>query len=85
MVRSDTTKPSRLRVIDCNLHDCSNYFGIITGPYNLKNPQDWVTERLIAIRKRRNGNSDADEDGGGSEYPRKSRKVRNDNWDRNEA
>jgi hypothetical protein len=66
------------------MHRCSNICAFIlrhhTGPYNLKNPQDWMTERLIAIRKRRNGNGNVgtDEDEGGSEYPRKSRKVRND-------
>ena len=48
-----------------------NVICIFNGPYNMKNPQDWCTKRLIAIRKRRREELDAaDESEGGNKAPK---------------
>jgi len=49
-----------------NLNDMEvaamNVVCIFNGSYNLQNPQDWCTEKLVAIRKRRHENLRIDDD-----------------------
>jgi uncharacterized membrane protein len=38
------------------------FLSYLTGAYNLQNPQDWCTKKLIEIRKRRREKPGIDDD-----------------------
>jgi hypothetical protein len=46
------------------------FFLHFTGAYNLQNPQDWCTRKLIAIRKRRHEKLGTEDDGNRKKVPR---------------
>jgi hypothetical protein len=55
----------------------TSFLFLSTGPYNLKNPQDWMTERLISIRKRHAADREAADVEGSPQATLKSKRSKN--------